>query len=432
MKVFKIVFYLVLVLIFGGCLGEVKPQIKPNEKVFAQEDTYILFALRAEQLRDYKGASELFEKLYEKSTKEEYLYRSLEDSLAYKNNKKVIKKVDEITHGKLDDFTLTRIKIIALVQMQKYIEAKTLALGLVALSKEADDYILLSDIYIKLKKYDTALKYLESAYTRNYNEKILDKMSIILYVNLQRKKDAIAQLETHTRVHGCSKLICMRLIGFYSNENNIDGLLSTYLRLYALNKNEEISKRIIQIYGYKKEYVKLIGFLEDSGSDDNLLLQLYINSKNYKKASPLADKLYKKSGDVNYLGQSAIFNYESVENKNNKVMQSRVIEKLKEVIKTQENPLYLNYLGYLLIDHKIDVKQGIKYVKRALKIEPNSAFYLDSLAWGYYKLGNCKKAYKIMRKVVKLEGGDDKEVVSHIKKIRKCMNKKVKKRHKKR
>ncbi len=424
MKMFKIFFYLVLVLIFSGCIGDVKPQIKPNQKAFAQEDSYILFALRAEEIRDYKSASKLFEKLYEKSKKKEYLYRYLENSIAAKENEKVIKKVDEITQGKIDDFTLIRIKIVALLQMQKFVEAKNLALKLVTVSKGVDDYILLSDMYIKLKKYNTALKYLESAYIRNYNEKILDKMSIILYVNLQRKKDAIAQLETHTRIHGCSKLICMRLISFYSDENNVDGLLSTYLRLYSLNKNEKIAKRIVQIYGYKKEYVKLMNFLDESGSNDNILLQLYINSKNYKKASLLAYKLYKKTADINYLGQSAIYDYESVKNKNDKSMQKRVIKRLKKVVKVEKNPIYLNYLGYLLIDHKIDIKSGMNYVRKALKIEPESAFYLDSLAWGYYRLKNCKKAYKIMKKVRTLKGGDDKEVISHMKQIKKCRNKK--------
>jgi len=430
MKIFKIFFYLCLVLVFSGCIGDVEPPVKPNQKVFKDEDIYIVFALRAEQLRDYKSASQLFEKLYNKSNKKEYLYRSLQDSLVAKDNQRVVKKVDDITEGRLDDFILIRMKILALLQMEKFKEAKNLALGLVSISKDVDDYLLLSDIYIKLKKYDTALKYLESAYTRDYNEKILDKMSIVLYVNLERKKDAIAQLETHTRIHGCSKLICMRLIGFYSDENNVDGLLSTYLRLYRLNKNGEIAKRIIQIYGYKKEYIKLMGFLQESGSDDDLLLQLYINSKNYKEASPLAYKLYEDSGNVEYLGQSAIFDYESTSDKNDKMMQKRVIKKLKEVVQTQENPLYLNYLGYLLIDHNIDIKQGMKYVKRALRVEPKSAYYLDSLAWGYYKLGKCKRAYKIMKKVTKLEGGDDKEVVAHLVKIKKCRNKKVKKRGK--
>jgi len=303
--------------------------------------------------------------------------------------------------------------------MQKFKDAKELSLRLVQKSKDVDDYILLSDIYIKLKKYNTALKYLESAYSKNYDEKILERMSIILYVNLQREKDAIAQLETHTRIHGCSKLICMRLIGFYSNENNIDGLLSTYLRLYNIHKNNEIAQRIIQIYGYKKEYIKLIDFLEENkNTDDQLLLQLYLSSKNYKKAYILADTLYKKTGDINYLGQSAIFEYESSINKKDIVMQTKIIKKLKKVTKSQENPLYLNYLGYLLIDHNIDIKKGISYVKRALKVEPNSAFYLDSLGWGYYKLGAYKKAYKIIKKATTLDEGDNEEVLIHLRKIK--------------
>jgi len=425
---FKILFYFVLVLMFGGCVSHAP--IKPSQKTFAQEDTLILFALRAEQVGDYESASKLFEKLYDKSTKKEYLYRFLQDSIASKDNEKVIKKVNKITQGKLEDTTLIRLKIIALVQMQKLRDAKKLALSLVSLTKEADDYILLGDIYIKQKKFDTALKYLESAYTKNYNEKILDKMAIVLYVNLQRKKDAIAQLETHTRIHGCSKTICMRLAGFYSNDNNVKGLLSAYLRLYRIDKNEEIAKRIVQIYGYEKEYIKLIDFLEESKINDELLLDVYVNLKNYKKASVLAKKLYEKTGDIKYLGQNAIFDYESVPDKNDKDMQARVVLKLKKVVEIEENPLYLNYLGYLLVDHKIDIQNGIKYIKRALKVEPESAYYLDSLAWGYYQLGKCKKAYDIIKKVTTLKGGDDKEVLSHLRDIKSCIINKKQKRGK--
>ena len=256
-------------------------------------------------------------------------------------------------------------------------------------------------------------------------------MAIILYVNLQRNKEAIAQLETHARMHGCSKMICTRLIGFYSNENNIDGLVSVYLRFYELEKSDDIAKKIVQIYAYKKEYIKLMTFLQKSGSDNELLLQVYINAKNYKSASKLANDLYLGTGDINYLGQSAIFEYESHKNRADKKMQDSVIKKLKEVVSIEKRPLYLNYLGYLLIDHSIDIKGGMGYIREALKIEPNSAFYLDSLAWGYYRLGNCKKAYKIISKVKKLDGGDDPEVLQHVKAIKKCKNKKVKDNKKK-
>jgi tetratricopeptide (TPR) repeat protein len=285
---------------------------------------------------------------------------------------------------------------------------------------KTDDYVLVSNIYVKEKKFDTALKYLESAYIKNYNEQILDRMAIILYVNLDRKKDAIAQLETHSRMNGCSELICKRLIGFYSNENNIDGLLSVYLRYYNMLKKPEIADKIVQIYAYKKEYIKMIDFLENSEVDDALLLELYASMKNYHKASVLASKLYDETGDINYLGQSAIFEYEGSKNKNNTKMQKRVIKKLQKVLKETRSAMYLNYLGYLLIDHEIDVKKGISYIKDALKYEPESAYYLDSLAWGYYKLGLCDRAKKLITKVSKMKGGDDKEVVFHMKLINKC------------
>ncbi len=429
-KIFINILLVLLSLFFVSCTTP-KPDLdalKSNKKAFEQEDTYILFALRAEQLHENKAASSMFNTLYEKSHKKEYLYRSLENDLIAKDYNEVIRIVDDISQGSFDDFILIRVKVIALMELYKLDEAKILATQLVEKSNAVNDYLLVSDVYIKRQEYDTALKYLESAYIQDYNEKILDKMSIILYVNLQRKKDAIAQLETHTRIHGCSRMICHRLIGFYSNENNVEGLLSVYLRLYSVDKSEKIAEKIIQIYSYKKEYIKLMNFLEESKSDDKALFELYSFTKNYDKAYHLADELYAKSGDMNYLGQSAIYEYESAKDKNDKKLLQSVVSKLEKVVKVDTNPLYLNYLGYVLIDHDIDVKKGIRYIKKVLLVKPNSSFYLDSLAWGYYKLGECKKAKKILDRVVTLEGGDDPEVKKHVRVVEKCLkNKKGKK-----
>ncbi len=422
----KLIIICLFPLLFVAC-GSLTPDIekkvplRSNQKAFAKEDMYIIFALRAEQIRDHKSASELFNILYEKSTKKEYLYRSLENDLVRKANKEVIQRVDALTQGSLEDHKLIRYKVVALVAEQKFLEAQNLALQLIQSSPEIDDYILVSDIYIQRKEFETALKYLESAYIKNYSEEVLDRMAIVLYVNLHKTKEAIAQLETHTRVHGCSERICNRLIGFYSNENNIDGLLSTYLRLYSLSNNEEIAKKIVQIYGYKKEYLKLIDFLEHSYKDEDTLLQLYSVTKNYKKAYPLADKLYEQTRDPHYLGQSAIYEYESQDKSLDKKVLSSVIEKLQRVTQEDKSPIYLNYLGYILIDHDVDVKKGMQYIHEVLKVQPNSSFYLDSLAWGYYKMGNCKKAKDVMNKVMTLEGSDEPEVLLHLKKINQCI-----------
>ncbi len=426
------------VLLFGGCVGtqplapksvESQPKSTANAKVFEEEDTLILFGLRAEQLKEYATAAEVFNTLYISSNKKEYLYRSLQNDLVATQSQNVIKRVDEVLKGSKDDVALVRVKILALMQMERLEEAKNLATNLLEQTNEIDDSLLLSDIYVKLQKFDMAVKYLESAYAKDYSEKVLDKMSIILYVNLQKRADAIAQLETHIRVHGASEIICSRLIAFYSYENNIDGVLATYLKLYVIKPEEDVAKKIVQIYSYQREYMKMMSFLEENGSDDATLLQLYANMKDYTKAFPLADKLYKESGEIEYLGQSAIYEYESAKNKSDKELLKRVSQKFEKVVQENKNPLYLNYYGFILIDHNMDAKEGIKLVNMALESEPTSIYYLDSLAWGYFKLGQCQEAHKVMQKVFMYEGANDSEVLLHRDEIEKCLktNKEVKK-----
>jgi len=76
-----------------------------------------------------------------------------------------------------------------------------------------------------------------------------------------------------------------------------------------------------------------------------------------------------------------------------------------------------------LIDHDRNISKGIVYVKRALEVEPDSGYFIDSLAWGYYKEGRCEDAMKLMDRVVEALGKDDPEVKAHLKAIKSCIKK---------
>ncbi|MBE0497831.1 MAG: tetratricopeptide repeat protein [Campylobacterales bacterium] len=424
-------FALVLIvasLLFTACANHYEP-LPSNVKSFEDEDRLIITALYAKSQGDMNSTISLFELLYEKSDKKEYRNEELIAMIQSRQNERALKKIEEykaaLDEGETD-VELERLKIAALMELQSYNEAKTLLLALVEHTKAASEYQQIAAIYMNQGRYEFALRYLQSAYAINYDEGILDKMAIILYVNLNRKAEAVSHLETHIRLHGCSEIICTRLGSFYSEENNVDGMLRVYLRLYESTKDEKYAQTVVKLYNYKKDAISLIQFLEKSGSDDALLLQLYISTKNYPKVVSLADKLYREDGDSYYLGQSAIFEYEGAEDKHNEAMVASVMEKLKRVIEYAENAMYLNYLGYLLIDHEIDIEGGMAYVRKALEVEPESPYYLDSLAWGYYKQGKCKKALKLMEKVQINLGKEDAEVSAHLKAIKACIKMKGK------
>lgn len=424
-------FFVVLsVLILSGCSRNETP-VPSNIKSFEDEDRLAIYALYAKSQGDINSTISLYEILYAKSDKPEYRNEEIIAMLQSKQYERALQKIEAYKAGldaDVTDVMLERFKIAALVELKEYETAKSTALALAEETKAAQEYQQIAAIYMVQGRYEFALRYLERAYTIDYDEQILDKMAIILYVNLNRKAEAISHLETHMRLHGCSETICMRLGSFYSEENNIEGMLRIYLRLYDNTKNEKYAATVVKLYSYKKETIPLIQFLEKSGSDDKLLLQLYINTRNYPKVVTLGDKLYKEEDDPYYLGQSAIFEYEGAKDKQETKMLSSVMAKLKHVLELSDDPTYLNYLGYLLIDHEIDVKGGIAYVKKALEQEKNSPFYLDSLAWGYYKQGKCTEALELMKTVRKNLGKDDPEVTAHLKAIKQCIKQKKEKK----
>ena len=420
---------IIATIFFNGCsTSKIQPSNKSADLTQSElyyEDSLILYGLRAEEIKDYQSASELFYKLYTKNKQKEYLYHSLQNDINAKNFLKVLDKIKQVKDKK--DITLKKYELIVYISQNKLQDAKVLAHRIVDITKEVDDYIRLADIYILLKEPKISLQYLEKAYTINYDNVVIEKIATLLYNYMNKKENAIKRLEIHREIHGNSTVVLLRLGHFYSNQKNLEKLLSTCISLYKLDKKEDVAAKIIQIYEYKRDYLSLKDFLEENHINDARLLQLYVVTKNYDNASKLAYTLYQKEGSLNYLGESALYEYEYYKITKDKTLLDKIINKLKDLLSQSDEALYNNYLGYLLIDHEIDVKKGILYVKKALAQEPNSVYILDSLAWGYLKLGRCQQADLIMQNVLSKGSNDNEEIAYHKDVIEKCKNQRRKK-----
>lgn len=427
----RYVILLIVLFVTYGC-SESKSNLLNNNKFktfeynsYALEDRDILFALEYERRGDRANASIIYKRLYSRTNKEEYLLEYVKNIF---NLKQIDEVIDVITKNKAKLFEkeneLLRIYIIALVQKTQFEKALIEA---EALNKKYENDLnleLLGNVYLTNKKYEEAKNIFEDVYEKTKSETSVLNLSNILYINLGEKEEATSLLENYINKFGCVNSVCSKLLAIYQEDRNIEGIVYLLKKSYNRFKeeNNQFSQdkvyKLLMYYLEKKDIHEAIAFLEESQADDNKLLNLYRSTNDYGKAYVLAQKLYSRTSNIDYLAQIAILEFETAKDKK-KVLKS-VIGKFEEVLSVLDNHIYQNYLGYLLIDYNIDVKKGLLYVNKALEKAPNNLAYLDSLAWGQYKLKQCKDAYINMKKVVDIAGLKDKEIISHWYKIKEC------------
>ena len=78
-----------------------------------------------------------------------------------------------------------------------------------------------------------------------------------------------------------------------------------------------------------------------------------------------------------------------------------------------QRPEILNFLGYGWIDRGLHVKEGMDLVRQAMQLSPHSGAIVDSLGWGYYKLGQYEQALSFVEQAVQMEPSDA-EVNEHL------------------
>jgi predicted Zn-dependent protease len=402
----KIKWIIGLLLIFSGCSIKA-PQV--GKKVFEDEDKYIIKAVVLEKDNDLIDAANIYHFLYKKTNKPWYFDKEIEDLFFARKYKKVLELTKNIKNLDKNAF---KYRVFALLELKKNEEAKKELLSYFN-KKEPLFYELMSYILVKENKLNEAVKYLKSLYALNHNKNTLLALSDLL-IKLKKYNEALAYLRTHLKMYGCDMDICKRLVEIYTETQDFENLAYIYSLMGKFDKKYALfALKIYMDLGDEKKALQLI---KKYNLDDNYKLIVYETFKEYKKAADLAFRFYEKTQNPIYLLKYCIYEFEAYKNKE---AAFEVIPKLKFLAKLYPNNDFVNnFLGYLLIDFDINPKEGIEYVKKALMVKPDDLAYIDSLAWGYYKLHKCKTAWDIIKNIET----NDKEINMHKKLIKRCLN----------
>ncbi|PHS33357.1 MAG: hypothetical protein COA92_05575 [Sulfurovum sp.] len=386
------------------------------------EDELIVRGLIFDEYRAYEKSYQVYRKLFDMTGEEIYLFKEATSSLLSKDHiTESISRLKAWDKKNPDTLEIRRLLIPLYLTARQVKNAQQEAEYLLEQSSELMDLDLASNSFLYAGEFKRALTLLSKIYETVPNEDVLLKMTAIMDEFTGERKKAIQLLESHRRMNISSKDIYIKLLILYQKEKDIDGVLEVYKILYEQDKSEYHLTKIIEAYIYNRDIDGAIYFLEKYQSKNELLYELYKAKKYFSKALALVDGLYEKDKDAKWIAEKGILTFESSEDKNDKIMIQKALSHFEKAIALgNDDSLYLNYYGYTLIDKEVDIQKGMQIIKDALVQQPNNTYYLDSLAWGYYKTGECAKAYEYMKRVVDEEGLDEAEIIEHWDAIKQC------------
>lgn len=402
--------FLIIALLFTACANK-------NISIVKKENKSLEYKISKALFYEYENQPSKALALYIELFKEQKDLFFLKQAFLVKINFNIKNKdLIKLLGTNIKDKTLKRLEVLYYIQEKNLLLAKQKLQLLLKKDKYYKNYELLADLLLAEKKIKKALKYYKIAFDKENEKSLLIKYASLLIESKNTKKARIL-LENNRARYPNDLALSLLLIQVYKDSKSLK-LIQSYEELYVLSQNIGFIYAAIEYLNKEEKYKDALDLALKYKIDVNTMIFLYYVNKNLKKALELSEEAYEITKDKSFLLRAAIFEYE-LNPKNAK----KAAKKFQKGLDENSQALYLNYYGYLLIDEDMDVKYGISLVKKALEKDPKNLFYLDSLAWGYYKLGLCEKAWQIFEKLIlDKEIIKAKEIKYHIKKARKCKN----------
>lgn len=397
------------------------------------EDEMLNNALDAIDAKEYSKARDMYLVIFEESGKIEYLRESILVSSLLEDPEGTINLV-RLYHQKEKKYDIEVEKVLA----DSYLKLGDVKNSIITIekikTKESTPLLheILGSLYLQSNRQKDALKELNKAYDESHSERSLDQL-ITIYSNMQNNGEIGELLGAHLEKYGCSAELCKRSIEFYIKTNQISKVEKLLEKMESQSPTIQNATNLIAIYAYQKKFDQALKIAKKYPLNRSIILELYVGKGDFASASEQSMLIYNESKNPENLIMAQVYKFEAFKKTLSKQELEEMVLALKKGIKelkekkdqnrTTSYANYLNFLGYLLIDCDLNPKEGIVYIKEALAINPDDFETIDSLAWGYYKIGECQKAYEVISKIPQEKIELTVELKEHLDKINSCKNK---------
>ena len=227
-------------------------------------------------------------------------------------------------------------------------------------------------------------------------QKILLELSIFLEPKMDISKYALAEIYNFEKTYKTAFRILDTI-----NENSFFSLAANLKKLSILKSSN-----------MDEEYKTLLFKIVDKWPDNKFVL--YRLASYYKSNGQLHMSLniYKKILDHYGSNDHDLFLYASNLDKIGKWKEAKVLF-LELLKKNPHDTFTLNYLSYKLALKNQELELALDLIKKALDLDPDNGFFLDTLGWVQYKRNNFKSAVYFLEKSVSILPRSA-EVIDHL------------------
>lgn len=399
-------------------------------------DLYDLLGDAYSQQKDYPKAEEAYRKAVDEEPEEPSHRHGLGQALMaqdkYAEALEQFKKLSEMEPGTADNY----LRMSELYRrLGKFDQAETSLLRAKQLSPGSLE-ILFNEalLYEDQGRYDDAVKVLSDAIagmraqTGESTSKEGSSNALgILYEQLGRAyreaQNYPAAIETYREMEKLGpdsrNRAQMLLIDTYREDRDIDrAIAETKKALADSPKDTNLIVTLAMLYGEKRDADGATKLLQPllQGNDNDV--QIYVDIAQVQERGreyPQAEESAQKAEQLAHTApdKEMVWFMLGATYEREKKFELAEQEFRKVLDQNPNNAAVLNYYGYMLADRGVRLDEATSLIQRAVKQEPNSGAYLDSLGWVYYKQSKLAEAEEYLRKAVDRESHDP-TILSHL------------------
>lgn len=244
---------------------------------------------------------------------------------------------------------------------------------------------------------------------QQYNRDLFQKSLGIVYQETGQYEKAIELFRQMSQGEPNDYTVQLRLIYALIDADQLEEALSLSEKLVKEHGNQTFvtvgRARVLAAADRLEQGVRLLrGEIKKKPEEEQLyfaLSRLYLDREKYRDA----EKVVEDSLSQRPASELMEFQLGAIYERRKHFARAEAV--FKSILKRNDQHAgVLNYLGYMLAERSVRLQEALRYIERAVEIDPYNGAYLDSLGWAYFKLNELELAEINLTRAAQLNEAD--------------------------